>query len=144
MFWLVLGQGCFFDEACGGEHGSSHPPFGLFPPCYLCLLCHFCPAVMFTVSLCCICRSRIISDDAQKVFFSFDKLSALSWLLFFLFVLHFDAAWQIPHCSVLSHAFSTFASFTSEMHFCSKVRGYWIHKWDIPHRHTCEMTTCFI
>lgn len=144
MSWLVLGQGCVFDETCGEEHGSSHQPFGLFPPCYLCLFCHLCSSIMLTVSLWHICHSRTISDDAQEAFFSFVKFSALNWLLFFLFVLRFDAAWPIPHCSVLSHAVSTFASFTSEMHFCSKVRGNWIHKKEIPHRRACEMATCYI
>lgn len=92
MSWLVLGQGSVFDKACGREHGSSPLPLGFLPSCYLCLLCHFCPSVMLTESLWHIFHSRTICDDAQEAFFSFDKLSASSWLLFFLFVLRFDAA----------------------------------------------------
>lgn len=130
----MLGQACLW-QGLWWEHGSFHQPLALFPPCYLCLRCHFCPCVVLTLSLWHMCHSRTISDDAQKAFFSFDRLSALSWLLVFLFVLHFDAAWQIPYCSVPSHAVSTSASFTSQMHFCLKVRGNWIHKREVPHRH---------
>lgn len=141
----MLGQGCAFDKAGGGEHRELPPTRRLVPT----LLLVFTLSLLFLLCAHSVPLARPPAEGQsvmllKKHLCSFDKFSVLNWLLFFLFVLHFVTAWKIPHCSVPSHAVSTFASFMSEMHFCSKARGNWVHKREIPHRHACEMATCFL
>lgn len=125
----MLGRGCAFDKACVGEHGELPPARRLVPT----LLLVFTLLLLFLLCAHSVPPARPLTEGQsvmllEKRLCSFDKFSALNWLLFFLFVLHFVAARQIPCCSVPSHAVSTFASFMSEMHFCSKARGNWVHK----------------
>lgn len=125
----MLVRGCAFEKARVGEHGELPPAHRLVPT----LLLVFTLLLLFLLRAHSVPPARLAAEGRsvmllEKHLCSFDKFSALNWLLFFLFVLYFVAARQIPCCSVPSHAVSTFAPFMSEMHFCSKARGNWVHE----------------
>lgn len=81
--WLVLGQGCAFDKARGGENGELPPARRLLPalllvfPWSALLLLHACSVP----AACPPAKGQSVMLLEERLY-SFDKFSALNWLYF--------------------------------------------------------------
>lgn len=81
--WLVLGQGCAFDKARGGESGELPPARRLVPA----LLLVFTLSVVLLLHACSVPPACPPAKGQpvmllEEHLYSFDKFSALNWLYF--------------------------------------------------------------